>query len=129
MKIRRTFWRVAALLALVPASALAQHQLLATHEDAPLAVFSGHVPRWTNGRLAACDPCERNPAVHAIDKLGNRESVALDIASFVWSEIHAWAIRLLHDVHALALAYGWREVDILTMSPWRRQAYLELIGQ
>ena len=34
----------------------------------------------------------------------------LDIVSFVWSEIHAWAVRLLHDVHALALAYGWRGV-------------------
>jgi hypothetical protein len=53
----------------------------------------------------------------------------LDIVSFVWGEIHAWAVRLLHDVHALALAYSWRESDILAMSPWRRQAYLELIGQ
>ncbi len=51
----------------------------------------------------------------------------LDIASFVWSEIHAWAVRLLRDVHVLASAYGWRERDILAMSPWRRQAYLELI--
>ena len=59
----------------------------------------------------------------------HRWDAPLDIASFVWSEIHAWAVRLLHDVHALALAYGWREADILAMSPWRRQAYLELIGQ
>ena len=53
----------------------------------------------------------------------------LDIVSFMWGEIHAWAVRLLQDVHALALAYSWRESDILAMSPWRRQAYLELIGQ
>lgn len=59
----------------------------------------------------------------------HRWDAPLDIASFVWSEIHAWAVRLLHDVHALALAYSWRESDILAMSPWRRQAYLELIGQ
>jgi hypothetical protein len=52
----------------------------------------------------------------------------LDIVSFVWGEIHAWAVRLLHEVHALALAYSWRESDILAMSPRRRQAYLELIG-
>ncbi len=51
----------------------------------------------------------------------------LDIVSFLWDEIHAWAVRLLRDVHALALAYGWREADILALSPWRRQAYLEMI--
>jgi hypothetical protein len=53
----------------------------------------------------------------------------LDIVSFVWSEIHAWAMRLLRDVHVLASSYGWREADILALSPWRRQAYLELIEQ
>ena len=53
----------------------------------------------------------------------------LDIVSFVWSEIHAWAVRLLRDVHVLASSYGWREADILALSPWRRQAYLELIEQ
>ncbi|SEO73042.1 hypothetical protein SAMN05216316_0921 [Nitrosovibrio sp. Nv6] len=49
-----------------------------------------------------------------------------DIASFLWSEIHAWAQRILHEVHTLARAYGWRELDILTMSPTRRQIYLDL---
>jgi hypothetical protein len=49
--------------------------------------------------------------------------------SFLWSEIHSWAQRLLRDVHAIAAAYGWREGDILAMNPLRRQAYLELIGQ
>jgi hypothetical protein len=57
----------------------------------------------------------------------HRWDAPLDIVSFMWREIHAWAVRLLHDVHALASAYGWRESDILTMSPWRRQVYLELI--
>lgn len=51
----------------------------------------------------------------------------LDIVRFFWSELDAWAIRILHDVHSLASAYGWREADILAMSPWRRQVYLELI--
>lgn len=49
-----------------------------------------------------------------------------DIASFLWSEVHAWAQRILHEVHTLARAYGWRELDILTMSPIRRQIYLDL---
>lgn len=53
---------------------------------------------------------------------------AFDILSFFWSEIDAWAIRVLSEVHALASAYSWREADILAMTPWRRQRYLELIG-
>jgi hypothetical protein len=59
----------------------------------------------------------------------HRWDAPLDIVSFVWSEIHAWAVRLLRDVHVLASSYGWGEADILALSPWRRQAYLELIAQ
>src|SRR4051812_27885992 len=49
-----------------------------------------------------------------------------DIASFLWTEVNAWAHRTLQDVHRLAVAYGWREPDILSLSPWRRQVYLEM---
>jgi hypothetical protein len=52
----------------------------------------------------------------------------LDIGSFLWKQIDAWAVRLLRDVHQLASAYGWREADILAMSAWRRHAYLEILG-
>jgi hypothetical protein len=51
-----------------------------------------------------------------------------DIVSFFWSEITAWVYRILREVHTLSLAYGWREADILAMSPWRRQFYLERVG-
>ena len=51
-----------------------------------------------------------------------------DIVSYFWDEIHAWSRRLVHEVHTLAMAYGWREADILGMSAWRRQQYLEMIG-
>lgn len=51
-----------------------------------------------------------------------------DIVSFFWNEIEAWAYRLLRDVHTLATAYGWREADIVALSPWRRQMYLEMVS-
>jgi hypothetical protein len=54
---------------------------------------------------------------------------AFDILSFLWKEIDAWALRTLHDVHILASAYGWSEAEILAMSNWRRQVYLELLSQ
>lgn len=54
-------------------------------------------------------------------------SAVFDVASFFWSELGSWAARTLREVHALAMAYGWRESEILALSPRRRQAYLELI--
>ena len=51
-----------------------------------------------------------------------------DIISFLWTEINAWAARILREVHVLASTYGWREADILSMSPTRRQLYLDMIG-
>lgn len=55
-------------------------------------------------------------------------STVFDIVSFFWTEIEAQAKRLLREVHTLAKAYGWREADILALSPARRQCYLELVG-
>jgi hypothetical protein len=55
-------------------------------------------------------------------------SVLLDTAVFVWTAVRSRAQRLVHDVHTLARAYGWREADILAMSTRRREAYLELVG-
>jgi hypothetical protein len=49
-----------------------------------------------------------------------------DIVSFFWSEIDAWARRLLRDVNVLARAYGWPEHEILALSPMRRQLYLAM---
>jgi hypothetical protein len=49
-----------------------------------------------------------------------------DIVAFLWREISAAARRLLREVHMLASAYGWTETEILSLSPARRRAYLEL---
>jgi hypothetical protein len=52
-----------------------------------------------------------------------------DINSFFWTEIHAWASRLLNEVHQLASAYGWSETEILGLSSLRRNLYLNLIAE
>ena len=59
---------------------------------------------------------------------GGGSQTIFDIESFFWKEINAWANRILREVHALASAYGWSEIDVLNMTAWRRQAYLSLIG-
>jgi hypothetical protein len=58
----------------------------------------------------------------------HRWRVVFDIVSFLWTEIEAWAWRMLADVHTLAQAYGWGEREILTLSPTRRQFYLDMVG-
>lgn len=50
-----------------------------------------------------------------------------DTASFFWQEINTWARRVLREVHELAAAYGWREADVLALSPARRQRYLGFV--
>lgn len=59
---------------------------------------------------------------------GAAQALPLEPAGFLWAEVDAWAWRVLHQVHQLALAYGWDENTILAMNPARRQAYLELCG-
>jgi hypothetical protein len=50
-----------------------------------------------------------------------------DIVTFFWKEISRQARRLLMEVHTLASSYGWREVDILSMSSARRNSYLKMV--
>jgi T4 bacteriophage base plate protein len=53
--------------------------------------------------------------------------VPFDIGAFLWEEVDARATALLLEIDALARAYGWREPDILALSPQRRARYLDLV--
>lgn len=79
-------------------------------------------------RMAEADPGADVQLALSCPSCRHQWHATFDIVSFFWSEINAWAYHRLREVHALALAYGWRESDILTMSPWRRQFYLERVG-
>jgi len=54
-------------------------------------------------------------------------SVVFDIVAYISAELDDWAQFLLADIHALALAYGWSEREILALSPARRQLYIEMV--
>jgi uncharacterized protein (UPF0212 family) len=79
-------------------------------------------------RMAGCDPQANTHFVLDCPDCSHRWNALFDIVSFFWSEIHAWALRVLQEVHILASAYGWREAEILAMSPVRRQSYLRMLG-
>lgn len=78
--------------------------------------------------LEAADPAAATDLMLDCPDCGGRWREGLDIATFLWREVDAWARRTLHDVHALARAYAWSERDVLALSPTRRQIYLELCG-
>ena len=82
--------------------------------------------------LAACmaekDPQANIEIVLECPACGTRWTLLLDIPTFFWREISAEAQRLVLEVHTLARAYGWREVDILAMGAARRQLYLEMVA-
>jgi len=79
-------------------------------------------------RMAQEDPYLNISLALKCPACGHQWQMIFDIVSYFSSEINTWAARILREVHHLASAYGWREVDILSMSAWRRQQYLELIG-
>ena len=80
-------------------------------------------------KMADADPQADIQLKVSCVKCGHPWQMAFDIVSYFWSEIHAWAERMLREVHLLARAYGWREADIIAMSPQRRRFYLEMITQ
>ncbi len=105
--------------------------LSASHENAviPAADLPGAVVTAVAERMSEADPQADIRLALTCASCGHHWQAPFDILSFFWSEINAWAYRILREVHALALAYGWREADILAMTPWRRQFYLAMIGE
>ncbi len=79
-------------------------------------------------RMAQADPQANVQLALACCYCGREWQATFDIVSFFWSEIHAWALRILREVHVIASAYSWREADILALTPQRRQIYLDMIG-
>jgi hypothetical protein len=75
-------------------------------------------------QLAEADPC--SCIEMAIDcACGHRWTDEFDIRSYLLTELTDWAAGTLRDVHRLASRYGWSEVEILRMSPWRKRIYLD----
>ena len=94
---------------------LAVHQLPANLLDVVVEQIAQADPQADVQLALTCAAC------------GHQWESLFDIVSFFWTEINAWVTRILREVHILASAYGWREADILAMSPRRRHLYLEMV--
>lgn len=102
-------------------------RVLHREEEVPVAQLPEEVVAGLEEQMGKADPQADVQLYLSCQSCGNRWEAALDIVHFLWSEIDAWAVRILREVHSLARAYGWREADILSMSAWRRQCYLEML--
>lgn len=103
--------------------------LAATDKSESLAFnqLPSNIIKAVIAEMAQVDPQANVPLDTSCPACGHEWQLLFDIMSFFWSEINAWAFRILRDVHTLATAYGWCEADILAMSPRRRQLYLDMV--
>jgi hypothetical protein len=96
--------------------------------QAAAAELPEEIVRAVAARMQQLDPQAEMRIALRCPACGHRSEAVFDVLSFFWEEIAAWAERTLHEVHLLASAYGWREPDVLALSPRRRQAYLRMVG-
>jgi hypothetical protein len=80
-------------------------------------------------RMAEADPQAQVVLKLQCDSCGHSWREDFHIDAFLWSEVNAWAGRLLHEVHQLACAYGWSESEILELGPLRRNLYLNMVAE
>jgi hypothetical protein len=92
-----------------------------------VARLPSSVVRQVGLEMAASDPQAIVDLRLMCPACDQEQTVSFDIASFLWSEIQAWVPRVLKEVHELASAYGWDESEVLSLSPWRRHAYLAMV--
>jgi hypothetical protein len=96
--------------------------------DPPRTGIDGDLERAIEEALGADGTLD--PTIAAIcPACGHAWDTWIDVPGFLWTEVAAAARRLAGDVAGLAAAYGWRESDVLALTPWRRQLYLDLAGE
>jgi hypothetical protein len=101
---------------------ITRHNKAVAFEELPETVNSA-----LETRISELDPLSEVQITLNCTECGHRLTMFLDILSFFWGELREQVKRLLNQVYVLARHYGWREADILTMSPWRRQYYLDMV--
>lgn len=98
-------------------------------QEVPATALPAEVVAALAAAMEQADPLANVELALSCPACGHHWSAVLDLPAYVWSELDAWARRVLREVHYLASAYGWSEAEILNMQPWRRNTYLEMIGR
>lgn len=108
------------------ADAATRHLLQRCCIDAPPALdWSQSLLEAVDARMAALEGAADIQLRFDCIACGEAWTDRLDVVGYVWEEITQRAQRVLDDVHSLAAHYGWNELQILSMSSVRRDAYLQ----
>lgn len=78
-------------------------------------------------RMASADPMAEIRLNFVCARCNHHWDETLDIVAFLWVGVEARAKRLLLEIHTLALAYGWTEPQIFSLSDQRRRTYLDMV--
>jgi len=78
-------------------------------------------------RMSEADPLAEISLFFECPTCKSQSEESLDLATFFWAELEAFARRLLYEVHLLAVSYGWTEDEILSLSDTRRSIYLQMV--
>lgn len=86
-----------------------------------------HVIDAIGQKIEALDPLAVISTTLSCPECSHQWTSLFDITSFLWAEINAWAERTLGAIKQLASAFGWTESEILSLSPFRRHLYQEMV--
>jgi hypothetical protein len=116
---------------LTPSALLAGCLLESRHFGAPVALelIPERILAGLNADMVEHDPQADMQFSLTCPACSHAWTTTFDIVTYFWYEIDAWAERTLHEIHSLATAYGWLEIEILALTPQRRQRYLELVNR
>ncbi len=120
---------LAAVAAEKDATVAARHllQQCCVEDDLPAQTLNTEEIDTIGEAMAAADPLAEILLKFDCPSCGAFFDESLELTSFLWAQIEVRARRLLLGVHKLASAYGWSEAEILSLSPVRREAYLEMV--
>jgi len=97
-------------------------------EHVPVSGLPDAVLDAVSERMEALDPAAAISFAVVCPECGARWNAPLDVGRLLWEKVQLSVERLLLDVDALARAYGWTEREILSLSPGRRAAYLQIVS-
>jgi len=95
-------------------------------EGSPPAKWSDEELSAIGEKLGLADPLAEIRLTLQCPSCGNDWHEALDLVSFSWRAIESRVQHIMYAIHTLASAYGWSEMEILSLSETRRAWYMEM---
>lgn len=95
----------------------------------PMDEWPSELAARISERMAELDPQAETALQLTCPACQHSFTTSFDIGDYFFRELRAREQRRYQEVHQLALAYHWSESEILSMSPRKRQMYLDLLAE